>query len=44
MDDTMSRMDVAKMLYKLRNIHLNKTPVTTNDSPLFIHIITNSGG
>lgn len=44
MDDTISRMDVAKLLYKLRNIYLNKTPVVQNKTPLFIHIITNSGG
>jgi len=44
MDDTVSRLDVAKMLYKLRNIYLNKTPISKNDTPLFIHIITNNGG
>lgn len=44
MDEVMSRLDVAKLLYKLRNIYLNKNPITKDENPLFIHIITNSGG
>lgn len=43
MDDTISRIEVAKMLYKLRNIYLNRTPITKNKTPAFITIITNSG-
>lgn len=44
MDDTISRLEVAKMLYKLRNIYLNKTPIAKNETPTFIRIITNNGG
>jgi hypothetical protein len=44
MDEVISRLDVAKLLYKLRNIYLNKDPITKDDTPLFIHIITNNGG
>lgn len=44
MDETVSRLDVAKLLYKLRNIYLNKNPTTKDENPLFIHIITNNGG
>jgi hypothetical protein len=43
MDSTVSRLDVAKLLYKLRNIHLNKTPTVASDDPLFITILNKSG-
>lgn len=43
MDEVVSRLDVAKMLYKLRNIYLNRTPISKNETPLFIHIVTNNG-
>jgi hypothetical protein len=43
MDEVVSRLDVSKMLYKLRNIYLNRTPVSKNETPLFIHIVTNNG-
>ena len=38
MDEVVSRLDVSKLLYKLRNIYLNKTPISESDKP-FIHII-----
>jgi hypothetical protein len=41
MDETVSRLDVSKMLYKLRNIYLNTTPIVKNETPLFIHIVIN---
>ena len=43
MDEVVSRLDVSKILYKLRNIYLNKTPIVKDETPLFIHIITNNG-
>jgi|GEM_PF-1759310 len=43
MDEVVSRMDVSKLLYKLRNIYLNKTPVSASDRP-FIHIINKEDG
>ncbi len=45
MDGVVSRLDVSKMLYKLRNIYLNKTPIIKNEISLFIKILstTNSG-
>jgi hypothetical protein len=41
MDETVSRLDVSKMLYKLRNIYLNTAPIVKNETPLFIHIVIN---
>ncbi len=42
MDETVSRLDVSKMLYKLRNIYLNKNPIGKNETPLFIKILSTS--
>lgn len=39
MDEVVSRLDVAKLLYKLRNIHLNKRPIN-KENPLFINIVS----